>query len=1162
VANPQLAAKYAQWIVANAARKGTPEFATVAAAYKDAMDESAPDPIQAQPLDAGAPISPTADTIRDPNLQGLIATAPAYTPPAPQPTLTDRIVAIPGVRALGGAINTAYGIGQGAAHLVGNAADAVGLDAGPTRAIERNLGQRIAQNDATVQHSQATTENPLDAPFNWIPGYKDANIAGMVGSAVPYLAVPVGPEGAGFLAAGGRVASNVALGAGAGYLAPQAGEYSQEQANANAGVGALAGGLFSGTAEGLRGAYQYLTHLVGDNAARVIADSAGDRLPEVVQAIHEHQNPLPGAAPNAGRMAVSADVPNFQGLVDAVKDVKPNTSMQGDMATAMAQQEAAQRIQAGINSQRAGQPVAEGAPAAVPAYGPPPEVPFRELGARAGETLDAHQAAIDAAAQTAAEQEAAIAQRQGLANEGVRASKANLTVEAEQAKAAQRQQQAAIEQQIRGEAAARVSALEGARAQTLEQQLADIEAQKQAAEAEAQRTAASIPEADTASVGVRVKAAVDSLVKITRKYVTGPLYDHAFTLAGDARMPVPDAVKAAGDVNVQAAFDASLAPEVDKALVYKVFGPDEGQSSLSLKEFDQARQAVNLALRKAESSQSPDAEVLARNLRITKNALDADFEKAPFSQEAKDAYRTAVQTYAQEVGERFGGDVTRRLRVEGRIGDSQVIDALFQKGGRVDSANEFVTSVQNTQRVLASEGSAPAQKAADEAVQAVRQGIEDKFRREVVDPITGKIDVNKATRFLSRDGVHGRQIDTLETVMPGLRQSLEGYRDAARTAQMTVRRLDETAKDLPRRLSEQTRAEVARVKAEAETKLSAARQELDRLSQQWKQEVRAQSERIRLAGEDTRSALAQHLEQQKAEAQRVVDEAKARLDEAKANVSKLKFTDGEKMFTQVMNDETARQQVLTNMTSNERKALATRLEWEINRLTKPEARLKYLGENERAVKEVFRAADPQTANARLDAFRQKAEDEFRQMQARGDAPGANPLDAVQARLDSLRSKINEVLAPPTGINRARYEADKGNHLTNDQRAEIDRLAEDIAQQQLMAAQASRAGRDYRSILDVHTRYMQNHGELVPTLTQPGMIIRFIQKIVGQRLNKATQERLAQILLEGSKEDVIGALQQGQQVIDRENAVRNAVTGAQRLAVPAISQQSARQQGQQ
>jgi hypothetical protein len=382
---------------------------------------------------------------------------------------------------------------------------------------------------------------------------------------------------------------------------------------------------------------------------------------------------------------------------------------------------------------------------------------------------------------------------------------------------------------------------------------------------------------------------------------------------------------------------------------------------------------------------------------------------------------------------------------------------------------------------------------------------------------------------------------------------------------MTTQQLDRSAAELPRRLGAEAKVESARIKAEAQAKLDAAKRNFDVQARQIGEEARRQKEVAFRAGEDTKSALTQHLEERQARAQADIDAAKAELEQAKALAGKISFTDGERLFSRTIADETVRQQVLTAMTGTERRALATRAEWAINRLTNPEARLAYLGKNQRALNDIFRASDPQSATERLATFKQQAETEWMKLQADRQAAGATTVDPIalqEKRLADVRSKIDTILTPDTGSTRVAYEADKdryGANISPEQRRSIDALAQDVDQQLRRQDLASRAGREYKSILDVHTRHMQNNGEAMPTLTHLTTVLRFLQKIVGARMNKATQEQLARIMLEGSPEAVVGALQRGQGIIDRENAVRGAAIGVSRVGVPAAAQQSGNQQ---
>ena len=124
---------YAGWIVKNAAKKGTPEFETVAAAYKEALSEE-----QAVPLPAAPEAAPALSEVPGPRAQ-----LPAWAKESPNlygAAQTTRQLLGPTIEA-GGAIGGAIlGAPAGPAGLVGGSALGYGAASGLLRQADIALG--------------------------------------------------------------------------------------------------------------------------------------------------------------------------------------------------------------------------------------------------------------------------------------------------------------------------------------------------------------------------------------------------------------------------------------------------------------------------------------------------------------------------------------------------------------------------------------------------------------------------------------------------------------------------------------------------------------------------------------------------------------------------------------------------------------------------------------------------------------------------------------------------------------------------------------------------------------------------------------------------------------------------------------------------------------
>ena len=279
------AEKYAEWIVSNQDKRGTPEFETVAQAYKLAKTPvAAPN----KPLTNDNP-NPIDQFILD-KFGNALAKAP------------DIQGSVPG-RFIQGAADLPVGAVQLAANAVG-------------------LGDSVNARISEISKRTEALRGP-DAGFDF------ARLAGNISNPVLFGAARAIPAAGSYM---GRVGQGVGAGAGAGLTAPVTtdGDFATEKA-IQAGSGAALGGALPAAAPLVvapaKAAYHGLIEPWMNPAAikgRAFLEAAGDKADEIIALLRGNKQIVPGSAPTAGEAATEAGRAEFAALQRSASNVAPS----------------------------------------------------------------------------------------------------------------------------------------------------------------------------------------------------------------------------------------------------------------------------------------------------------------------------------------------------------------------------------------------------------------------------------------------------------------------------------------------------------------------------------------------------------------------------------------------------------------------------------------------------------------------------------------------------------------------------------------------------------------------------------------------------------------------------------------------------------------------
>jgi hypothetical protein len=315
--------------------------------------------------------------------------------------------------------------------------------------------------------------------------------------------------------------------------------------------------------------------------------------------------------------------------------------------------------------------------------------------------------------------------------------------------------------------------------------------------------ASSLPDVSQIRIGGVLSEAAEKELAAARGRVSAK-YQEAFRLAGqDAAVPFESVVTKAGIIRDQPIQELkNLAPETAKIL--ELYGPKtpapaaptplgKGQvaknifvappappaalpPAVTLEQASALNQALNIDYAALRGSTDAAANIARANINKLRAALDDAIAKSGLSDEAKAAYAGAKKAHATEVAEKFYSGTASKLTREGAsrvplLGGENIAKTILQTE---TGARDLLTAI----------GDDPASR------QAMRQGIEDLFRRDVVDAATKTVRPDAAANFLQK---YGRQIDM---VGGGLRERLTQVQQEATKFAADFKRIEALGAEL------------------------------------------------------------------------------------------------------------------------------------------------------------------------------------------------------------------------------------------------------------------------------------------------------------------------------------------------------------------------------
>ena len=309
--------------------------------------------------------------------------------------------------------------------------------------------------------------------------------------------------------------------------------------------------------------------------------------------------------------------------------------------------------------------------------------------------------------------------------------------------------------------------------------------------------ASSLPDVSQIRIGGVLSEAAEKQLAAARGRVSAK-YQEAFRLAGpDAAVPFESVVTKAGIIRDQPIQELkNLAPETAKIL--ELYGPKTPPAqavgrglvtskmqkaappslppAVTLEQASALNQALNIDYAALRGSTDAAANIARANINKLRAALDDAIDKSGLSAEAKAAYAGAKKAHATEVAEKFYSGTASKLTREGAsrvplLGGENIAKTILQTE---TGARDLLTAI----------GDDPASR------QAVRQGIEDLFRRDVVDAATKTVRPDAAANFLQK---YGRQIDM---VGEGLRERLTQVQQEATKFAADFKRIEALGAEL------------------------------------------------------------------------------------------------------------------------------------------------------------------------------------------------------------------------------------------------------------------------------------------------------------------------------------------------------------------------------
>jgi hypothetical protein len=349
--------------------------------------------------------------------------------------------------------------------------------------------------------------------------------------------------------------------------------------------------------------------------------------------------------------------------------------------------------------------------------------------------------------------------------------------------AALQQQLARIDRQLQDNAAAMspqaATDLKSAR-DVLRRSLAEETA---GADAANRALVAGLPDVGPLRPGEVLSGRAQQLRQETRKTVVNPAYERAFKAAGDSKVDLSPVIREAEEILGQplSAFEPSTAPEIVRKL--RALAPDAGSplvlgpdgaplaavsGSADLRALDALRKTINADIAAAERGTGSLSPTTARNLTRLQSTLDNVVDgAATLTDDAKTAYREAVSLYRTEFAPRFREGVTGKMLQSSTFGSTRIMPERVVDSFLADqtAARQFATTFKDDLVAGA----------------AMREGVEDAFRRSIVDPATGMVRPNAAAKFIEDHKYALAELEKTGLKVADNFRSIE--REAARLAQ-------------------------------------------------------------------------------------------------------------------------------------------------------------------------------------------------------------------------------------------------------------------------------------------------------------------------------------------------------------------------------------------
>lgn len=245
--------------------------------------------------------------------------APTTTPvestrtPAGRASVGDIVAGLPATRIIAGLASPFVG----ALQIGANIGDYINEKMGKDPMLSKYIAEKIGEYESSKKRGMAALGDTVGT-----------DIAGTVGAGVSGGLLMRGMVPA--VGYGGRVAQGIGVGAGAGATTPSS-TPGIEQTMVQTGMGGTLGGAIPAVAPVVstvaKGAYRALVEPWMNPTAikeRAYMEAAGDKAPQIINALRASRPVVPGSFPTAGEAAASAGRAEFSALQRSAEDVLPS----------------------------------------------------------------------------------------------------------------------------------------------------------------------------------------------------------------------------------------------------------------------------------------------------------------------------------------------------------------------------------------------------------------------------------------------------------------------------------------------------------------------------------------------------------------------------------------------------------------------------------------------------------------------------------------------------------------------------------------------------------------------------------------------------------------------------------------------------------------------